>query len=1076
MRSIEPTEQDDSKDQILRLLSEAEAALAPGTSLEQVQEALASCNRAEALARARLPDENAQKLEAMAFGLSPDLAYLAMSDSDVDAREWITRVIGLRQRLSQQAFDCQSDTQAETGQDMLPETHDCSLRDRFFSLYQAAAAEQEAEDDSRHLEETIDRWDKVITFGRSLDLRDAYIAAALAAAFTSKASALQNVGTLVDLSTRVALCDDAIELLKELDTYNPLCRRVLASALNVKGDALKSLGTPVDLRAAIEVFNEAVDLFHGVNLSNPDDLINVAAALTTKGDAQRELGAPADLRAALESHKRAISLVEGDDIHERYPQGAVLPLLAESYASKGRTLESLGSFADLTAALEANERAIDIYKVIDPKVTRYRLSIAEAWKQKGQVLTDLSTPPNLEGALSAFDKAITLHQGLDLEIPKNRISLAATRSNKVFALLRQNNVSALNDAVAESREALNFLPDVLTAANRTAAKVKANIYRNLSTTLRRLDRITEAAHVAEQGLASLKEREKNGDLALREKREELYAQTLEFSLLAGQHPILPKLALEHLDPEVSGSAPASEAMHRAAMDVLRRALTEVLIMPQSAALQADYRAAFQRLAAIRERWFGGTAAAAALRARDAELRGDPVEARRIIDAYLEARPRDPEGWRALAEHFRRRGDPDGEEDALLELARRLVYAGPPPENGAEAVAQIGAAFLQLRFARKGLPLIDGPSVKATLDELDGIADQWHSELIRDFPDKILKPSQYDPAPLDGQCQIAWRDALKKPLDTAWNDVKAELARLRVKLIAAHDAETRKAALEEAGHAADNLLRTAIALIPQDWRGFVEGLIHAWQEVVGSLLEGEPDTADPLADDQRAAEVAEALRRALIGITARLDAAALAESTAEVEQYLGRTWAELLTDTERRLLAAAHRLKGSADTSRYAGLELGIALETALIERCINPLSDRADEYGDSFPEINAKDSNDPEARVLAYLRQNKPLMLGPMVALYNRALKHWDGPLSGLAGQLRALLRTWPQADSLPGAVDTQQKARRRSLQRILDVRNQCSHRGSPPSPDDIEEVWRHAIEDPEDAFFVVLGRAHDLA
>jgi hypothetical protein len=157
-----------------------------------------------------------------------------------------------------------------------------------------------------------------------------------------------------------------------------------------------------------------------------------------------------------------------------------------------------------------------------------------------------------------------------------------------------------------------------------------------------------------------------------------------------------------------------------------------------------------------------------------------------------------------------------------------------------------------------------------------------------------------------------------------------------------------------------------------------------------------------------------LGRALPGTTDRLDAAALADSMAAHADALGAMWGELLTNAERHLLAAAHRSKQHPGMARYAGLELGLALETALRERCIDPLRQSAAEA------LAGLAADEPKA-LIGYLQGGRrPPTLGDMVGLYGQVLTHWDAPPSGLAAHLR-----WSQAgpDRRPCAETASSKA-----------------------------------------------------
>jgi tetratricopeptide (TPR) repeat protein len=984
--------------------------------------------------------------------------------------------------------------------------------------------------DPRSLQEAIRAVDAGIAIARRVDLSSPERIRNLSIAYDTKGFALRDIGTAEAIAAAVQAHDAAIALLRRLDPDNPTHRTSLAGSHVNKGIALAASKRPGDLSAAMAEYDEAIRLLSPV-CAEPNAEAQALSFLSNahgnKGQTLQIIGTPAALADAVRAYDAAIKLRSRLDLDiPEYRDG-----LARAHNNKGYALEAIGTPAALADAVRAYDAAIELRSRLDLDIPEYRDGLARAHNNKGNALEAIGTPAALADAVRAYDAAIELRSRLDLDLPKYRNGLAGAHYNKGIALDAIGTPAALAEAIraydkaiallspmrldireyrnglagayinrgnalralgtpegleralVDYQTGIDLLPDALALAWHPAADFKANGYINLAIALAALGRPVDAEDAAEQGLALLQRLEAKGQYVLRAKREQLFRITLNYGHAANQHPILPELALEHLDPDVPGAAPASAAMHQAALEVLRRALAEVLTLPQGDALRVEYGRAFARLAEIRERWFGGTATAAALRAQDAELRGDADAARGMIAEYLQARPRDPEGWRVQAELCRRLGDGPGQEAALTELGRRLVHAGTtPPAAGAEPVARVGGALLQLRLARDLDALLPRVAAAELPDALEGLlatALGWQRWLIRDYPDAVL-------APPDGESHLPaalladWRENLNAPLDAAWQTAELEWQRLLPRLVNAHDAKTRADLLRDTLGAADRLLIEAIALVPQDWRGFVEGLIHAWRDIAaGSLGAGADADADADADatarEQRAADIAEALGRALSGITHRLDAAALADSMAALAHTLGAAWDALLTPTERRLLAAAHRLKQHPGMARYAGLELGLALETALRERCIEPLREQPAAVLSRLA-ADAPRLDPQQAALIGYLQgKRRPPALGVMVELYHRVLAHWDAPPPGLAAHLRALLQRWPQPEALRGADGAQQRRRRDGLYALLQVRNACAHAEVPPDDAAVEQAWQHAAGDPRDGFFPVLGRAHGL-
>jgi tetratricopeptide (TPR) repeat protein len=799
---------DDWQARCATLLADAEAALAGEPAPARLQAALAACDEAAALARARLPaEDSAETRTALTFGFSPRLAALATAGGEQQARDWLARAVALRERIATRAgsradagqaspdavgrAEARSPTAApESGHlaSVQPKPHEhaspvgraeaggptptsfsytisglpspappkptgSGAAEEDEALWQQAFAQFIAAETAYHrgdpcsLREAIQAADAGIALARRVDLSNPERIHNLATAYHYKGFALRNIGTADTIDAAVQAHNAAIDLLRRLAADDPAHRTHLAGSHVNKGVALAARKRPDDLAAAIAEYDEAIRLLSPV-CAEPHAEAGVLSFLSNahnnKALVLTEISTAVALAEAVRACDAAIELRNCLDLDiPEYRNG-----LASAHSSKGGALQAIGTPAALADAVRAYDTAIALRSRLDLDIPEYRNDLASVHSNKGGALQAIGTPAALADAVRACDAAIALRSRLDLDIPKYRKDLADAHINRGLALAWQGTPEAMTRALADYQTGIDLLPDDLALAWHPAADFKANGYINLSSTLAALGRPVDAEDAAEQSLSLLQRLEANGQYALRAKREQHFRHTLNLARAANQHPILPELALEHLDPEVPGSAPASAAMHRAALEVLRQALADVLQMPQADALLAEYGAAFARLAEIRERWFGGTATAAELRAQDAELRGDVDAARGIVAEYLAARPRDPEGWRVLADLCRRLGDGPGQEAALTELGRRLVHAGTtPPADGR------GGGGARRRCAAATAPgagPVDALLPQVAAAELDDALGQllattlgWQRWLIRDYPDAVLAPPADD---------------------------------------------------------------------------------------------------------------------------------------------------------------------------------------------------------------------------------------------------------------------------------------------------------------------------------------------
>jgi len=780
----------------------------------------------------------------------------------------------------------------------------------------------------------VDAYDEAIGLGRGLDLSVAEYRSYLSNACSNKGLALQAQGTPAALAAAVAAYDEAIGLRRGLDLSVAEYRNDLAVACSNKGVALRAQGTPAALAEAVVACDEAIGLRRGLDLSVAEYRNDLATAYTSKGNALQAQGTPAALAAAVDAHDEAIGLRRGLDLSvAEYRNG-----LAAACSNKGNALQAQGTPAALAAAVAAYDEAIGLRRGLDLSVAEYRNALATACTNKGTALSTQGTPAALAAAVVADDEAIGLRRGLDLSVAKYRNDLAAACLNKGLALAAQGTPAALAAAVDTFDEAIGLAavpedrPEEALRIDR--AEIEAKAFGSKGVALLQLDDPMGAQDSADEGLSRLRALESHGLYTLRPLREALFGLTLRCSLSARQPHFLPEIILEHLDPNQPGSAPASAAMHRAALNALQQGMAQYLQTPCQSHRAAELVPAAQRLAEIRALYFGGTAESARMQAEGLERRGDPDGARRVLQDYLAARPLDPEGRLALAQFHARRRDWTQAGLCRQDAAALLVQQAPTDADRAGIATRVGW-IAGLLLDRKLMTLaLDSPRGAADTRGLLAQSDALHAWLMRDFRDRLFAP--IPGAPADPPDRDGWLPVLDAELDAVW----APFAERRQGTLDDWLARSDRQAREQAGQDLESMTlamhRTLVAGLPVRWSGFAEALAHTWTEIWSARSQAWR-AADPAGRERIESEIGAALAYRVAEESGKVADGELAQASGRLRDLLGRVWDQALADPERRFLAVALRCLGEDGLARYAGLELGLAVEWSLGHRLFAPL-------------------------------------------------------------------------------------------------------------------------------------------
>ena len=935
----------------------------------------------------------------------------------------------------------------------------------------------------------VDAYDEAIGLRRGLDLSVAEYRNGLAKACMNKGNALQTQGTPVTLAAAVDSYDEAIGLRRGLDLSVADYRNDLAKAYVNKGNALHAQGTPAALTAAVAAYDEAIGLRRGLDLSVAEYRNGLAKACMNKGNALQTQGTPVTLAAAVDSYDEAIGLRRGLDLSVTEYRDD----LAAACSNKCVALAAQGTPAAL-AAVAACDEAIGLRRGLDLSVAEYRNGLAAACVNKGNALQTQGTPAALAAAVDAYDEAIGLRRGLDLSVAKYRNDLANAHTNKGSALRAQGTPAALAAAVDAYNEAIGLAairedhPEEALRIDR--ADVEARGFGNKAVTLLRLDDPMGAQDAADEGLGHLRDLESHGLYTLRPLREWLFELTLDCCLAARQPQILPEIVLEHLDPDQPGSAPApaSAAMHSAALNALQRGMAQLLQTPRQSHRAVELVPAAQRLAEIRALYFGGTADSARLQAEDLERRSDPDGALRVLHDYVSARPLDPEGRLALAECHARRRDWPHAEPCWQGAAALLVQQAPADADRTEIAARVArVAGLLLELKLMTLALAPPPGASDTRGLL-AQSDALHAWLMRDFRDRLFAP--IPGAPAADPDRDGWLPVLDPELDAVWAPFAERRQGTLDAWLAQADRQAREQAWLDFESMALAMHRTLLAGLPIRWSGFAETLAHTWTETWSARRDAWR-AADPVERERIESEIGTALAYRVAEESRKVADGELAEAGSRLRDLLGRVWDQALADPERRFLAMALRCLGEEGLARYAGLEL--AVEWSLGNRLFAPLraywragaSERGAVKVAEYAGL-AETERGIAAPLARFLDgQQGQLELGPMVAWLQKAIKG-DSPAptpqqtpdqSAAERRLRALIGDFiaaslPNPTALLAPTPEARKRRAQALEELRRLRNDCAHPQEASTRERLDGAWRTVAADADDAFYRYFGQA----
>ncbi|WP_295413951.1 hypothetical protein [uncultured Thiodictyon sp.] len=692
----------------------------------------------------------------------------------------------------------------------------------------------------------------------------------------------------------------------------------------------------------------------------------------------------------------------------------------------------------------------------------------------------------LAAAVDAQDEAIRLRRGLDLSVAEYRNGLANACLNKGVALAAQGTPAALAAAVDAYDKAIGLAavpegrPDEALRIDRAKAETKA--LGNKALALLQLDDPMGAQDSADEGLSRLRELESHGLYTLRPLRESLFRLTLNCSLAARQPQFLPEIVLEHLDPDQPGSAPASPAMHSAALNALQQGMAQYLQTPRQSHRAAELVPAAQRLAEIRALYFGGTAEGVRLQAEDLERRGNPDGALRVLHDYVAARPLDPEGQLALAEHYGRRRDWPRAQPCWQRAAALLMQQAPEDADRAEVagrVARVAQLLLDLKLMTLAL---DQPTSAADTRLLLAQSDDLLRWLLRDFVDGLFADARGAPVADPGLAD--WRAPLAPALDAVWAPFAERRQATLDELIASADAHARERAWQAFESMTLAMHRTLVAGLSIRWSGFAQALAHTWIEIWSERRDAWL-AADAPERERIESEIGRALAHRVAEESRKVSDGELAESGRQLRGLLGRIWDEALDDPERRFLACALRCLGEDGLARYAGLELGLAVEWSLGNRLFSPLRqawrDGAPERGTAkaAQHFGVPDGERGLAGPLTRFLDGQlgQLELGPMVAWLQKAIKG-DSPaqtpaerlLRGLVGDFIAA--GLPNPAVLLAPEPEVRKRRARTLEDLRSLRNDCAHPQDAPTRERLDGAWASVVANDADAFYRYFGLA----
>jgi hypothetical protein len=466
-------------------------------------------------------------------------------------------------------------------------------------------------------------------------------------------------------------------------------------------------------------------------------------------------------------------------------------------------------------------------------------------------------------------------------------------------------------------------------------------------------------------------------------------------------------------------------------------------------------------------YFGGTAASARLLAADHERRSDPDQAFAILRGYIEARRLDAEGYLSLAEFYVRHQATNEVVQCYEQAAAALVQGAPA---GAQIertgrLAELARLILEFRLTQILSKAKDPKSLTRESDEL-------HTWLIRDFVDRLFEPLDVSLSPRFSERERDnWRCPLNGELDAVWKGFQEQRDHWIEQLVAQRAREAVQQTWERLKERSKDMIRTLCQGLPARWGDFTDRVVNAYLEAWGEFQE-QWDTADEATRKLIEEKLAQALIHAAEQATQAIAEVELDEARAQLQQILGPIFDTVLNDAEQRFLACGYRCLDDAALVRAAGLEFSLAVEHSFLDRIFAPLQglsrDRASALGTD------RDRGDWIAKAITpYLTRQRPhLMLGEMVAAWNRALTRVDDQRTEIDHLLLDRVRQLPNPSALLVDDENAREQRKVLLECIKEIRNRCAHPHNWPSEAEIKELQRIVASELEHSFYQYFGRA----
>lgn len=267
-----------------------------------------------------------------------------------------------------------------------------------------------------------------------------------------------------------------------------------------------------------------------------------------------------------------------------------------------------------------------------------------------------------------------------------------------------------------------------------------------------------------------------------------------------------------------------------------------------------------------------------------------------------------------------------------------------------------------------------------------------------------------------------------------------------------------------------MTRTLFVSLNIPWDTFGEAAIHAWLER-WTHYKNDWQAADPAERTRIEEKIAEGLAYSLAELTTKLHEETLQDSYKALETEFGAIWTVLKDSQEARFLACGHRWLEHAEGIRYAGLELGLAVEQSLSYRVFQPLRETVRETGQD--KTIAFDEKDWFKVFGNFLKgKTEHLMLGAMVEVLNRTLSHEPTHLAGAYRLMYDYLHALPNPTPL-FSDRVVVKQRSKALENINEWRIRCAHPKEPPiCEEELKTMWSLVAGDRQHGFFRYFGAA----